>query len=63
MPSAQRGNRVVIAGSAMEWEDADSKTSARIFKPLQNTFGGGSKDGFFAIFDTGSKEADKTSDK
>lgn len=58
-----RGNTVVIAGSVKEWEDAESSTSPRIFKPLQKKFGGGSKDGFFAIFQTDSKQADKPTDK
>lgn len=48
-----RGNTLVIAGNAREWEDADSKTPPRFFKPLQKQFGGGSKDGYFAIFNTG----------
>jgi hypothetical protein len=52
---ASRGNTVVVAGSIKEWEDAESKTAPRIFKPLQKAFGGGERDAFFAVFQTGTK--------
>ncbi len=47
------GGRVVIAGSARKYEDEKSKTAARVFRPLQRQFGGGSRDGYFAVFKVG----------
>lgn len=45
-----RGNCLVIAGDAKQYEDDQAKREARVFKPLQKQFGGGDKDGYFAIF-------------
>lgn len=50
---AVRGGTVVFAGSAKQYEDEPSKTTARVFKPLQKEFGGGNQDGYFAVFQTG----------
>lgn len=48
-----RGGYVAIAGNARHYEDEKSKTEVRVFKPLQKQFGGGNKDGYFAIFKVG----------
>ncbi len=50
---AARGGTVVVAGNAKRYEDEEKKVDARVFQPLQKTFGGGDKDGYFAVFRAG----------
>jgi hypothetical protein len=52
---AVRGNTLVVAGSAKEFEDAKVKSPVRAYKPIQATFGGGDRDGYFAVFRVGDK--------
>ncbi|MFO0824341.1 MAG: hypothetical protein U0792_14710 [Gemmataceae bacterium] len=47
---AVRGETLVIAGSAKEHEDPKSQSPIRAYKPLQRSFGGGARDGYFAVF-------------
>ena len=47
---AVRGDTVVIAGSAKEFEDPKTKAPIRAHKPIQKAFGGGDRDGYFAVF-------------
>src|SRR5262249_62048233 len=48
-----RDGRVVIAGSATEYEDAEAGVPVRVYKPLQPAFGGGEKDGYFVLLKAG----------
>jgi hypothetical protein len=40
---------VVIAGATKQYEDASSRSLARVFQPFQEQFGGGPRDGYLAI--------------
>jgi hypothetical protein len=48
-----RDGRVVLAGSATEYEDAEAGVPVRVYKPLQPVFGGGAKDGYFVLLKAG----------
>ena len=48
-----RGGYAVIAGNVRQYEDAEAKLEARVHRPLQKDFGGGTKDGYFAVFKMG----------
>jgi hypothetical protein len=48
-----RNGYAVIAGHVRQYEDAETKLEARVHQPLQKTFGGGGRDGFFAVFKMG----------
>jgi hypothetical protein len=45
-----RSGYIVVAGSARRYEDAEAKVEARTYQPLQKAFGGGDRDGYFAVF-------------
>jgi hypothetical protein len=40
---------VVIAGVTKQYEDANSRSFARVFQPCQKQFGGGERDGYLAV--------------
>jgi hypothetical protein len=46
---AVREDQVLMAGSAGMYENEKTQTPSRIYRPLQERFGGGERDGFFAI--------------
>ena len=50
-----RGGSAVIAGNIHQYEDAPAKLEARVHRPLQKDFGGGGKDGYFAVFKMGNE--------
>ncbi len=45
-----RNGYLVIAGSARDYEDKAKQVPARTFNPPQASYGGGDRDGYFAIF-------------